>query len=108
MGLFNSKVCDICGQKIKLLSNKKLKDGNLCKECANKLSPFFKERKESTINNSKESLFDKKEFSYLELNLIKLGIIIVDLAIIIYSFYFWIIKKRTNKVLNILHSTPRR
>lgn len=61
MGLFNSKVCDICGQKIKLLSNKKLKDGNLCKECANKLSPFFKERKESTISEIQEQLKSREE-----------------------------------------------
>ena len=34
MGLFDKKVCDICGEKIGLLGNRKLDDGNLCKDCA--------------------------------------------------------------------------
>ena len=37
MGLFDKKVCDICGEKIGLLGNRKLDDGNLCKDCAKKL-----------------------------------------------------------------------
>ena len=41
MGLFDKKVCDICGEKIGLLGNRKLDDGNLCKDCAKKLSPWF-------------------------------------------------------------------
>lgn len=49
MGLFDKKYCDICGEKIGLLGNKKLADGNLCKNCENKLSPWFSERKQSTI-----------------------------------------------------------
>lgn len=31
MGLFDKKYCDICGEKIGLLGNRKLEDGNLCK-----------------------------------------------------------------------------
>ena len=31
MGLFDKKNCDICGDKIGLLGNRKLDDGNLCK-----------------------------------------------------------------------------
>ena len=34
MGLFDKKYCDICGEKIGLLGNRKLEDGNLCKDCA--------------------------------------------------------------------------
>ena len=34
MGLFDKKYCDVCGEKIGLLGNRKLEDGNLCKECA--------------------------------------------------------------------------
>ena len=30
MGLFDKKYCDICGEKIGLLGNRKLEDGNLC------------------------------------------------------------------------------
>ena len=49
MGLFDKKYCDICGEKIRLLSNRKLDNGNLCKECAKKLSPWFEERRHSTV-----------------------------------------------------------
>lgn len=40
MGFFDKKYCDVCGEKIGLLGNRKLEDGNLCKDCAAKLSPF--------------------------------------------------------------------
>ncbi|MCQ2513411.1 MAG: DUF4428 domain-containing protein, partial [Lachnospiraceae bacterium] len=56
MGLFDKKFCDICGEKIGLLGNKKLEDGNCCKECAGKLSPWFSERRHSTIESIKEQL----------------------------------------------------
>jgi len=56
MGLFDKKFCDICGDKIGLLGNRKLADGNLCKECASKLSPFFSERKQSTVEEIKAQL----------------------------------------------------
>lgn len=49
MGLFDRKTCDICGEKIGLLGNRKLDDGNICKSCANKLSPWFTGRKASTV-----------------------------------------------------------
>ena len=49
MGLFDKKYCDVCGEKIGLLGNRKLEDGNLCKDCAKKLSPFFSERRASTV-----------------------------------------------------------
>ncbi len=56
MGLFDKKYCDICGEKIGLLGNRKLEDGNLCKTCARKLSPFFSERRHSTVEEIKEQL----------------------------------------------------
>jgi len=49
MGLFDKKFCDICGGKIGMLGNRKLDDGNMCGDCAKKLSPFFSERRQSTI-----------------------------------------------------------
>ena len=49
MGLFDKKYCDICGAKIGLLGNRKLEDGNLCKNCAAKLSPWFSDRRQSTV-----------------------------------------------------------
>lgn len=54
--LFEKKNCDICGGEIGLLGNRKLEDGNLCKDCAKKLSPFFSDRKNSTVAEIKEQL----------------------------------------------------
>ena len=56
MGLFDKKFCDVCGEKIGLLGNRKLEDGNLCKDCAKKLSPFFSDRRRSTVNEIKGQL----------------------------------------------------
>lgn len=56
MGLFDKKYCDICGEKIGLLGNRKLEDGNLCKNCAAKLSPWFTERRQSSLAEIKEQL----------------------------------------------------
>ena len=53
---FEKKSCDICGGEIGILGNKKLEDGNLCKECASKLSPFFNERRHSTVEQIREQL----------------------------------------------------
>ena len=41
MGIFSKKECSICGDKSGLLSNKKLADGNLCRSCRARLSPFY-------------------------------------------------------------------
>ena len=54
--IFEKKSCDICGGEIGLLGNRKLEDGNLCKECAKKLSPFFSERRRSTVEQIREQL----------------------------------------------------
>ena len=56
MGLFDKKYCDICGDKIGLLGNKKLENGNMCKDCAKKLSPFFSDRRSSTVDEIKQQL----------------------------------------------------
>lgn len=56
MGLFDKKYCSICGSQIKLLGNRKLEDGNCCKDCASKLSPWFSERRHSTVDSIKEQL----------------------------------------------------
>ena len=56
MGFFDKKYCDVCGDKIGLLGNRKLEDGNLCKNCAAKLSPWFDERRHSTVEQIKEQL----------------------------------------------------
>ena len=59
--LFEKKICDICGEEIGLLGNRKLEDGNMCKDCAKKLSPFFSERRQSTIEDIKQQLEYREE-----------------------------------------------
>lgn len=61
MGLFDKKYCDVCGEKIGLLGNRKLEDGNLCKSCAKKLSPWFNERRHSTVDEIKAQLAYREE-----------------------------------------------
>ena len=57
MGLFGKKkICSICGGEIKLLGNRKLEDGNMCKTCAKKLSPWFSDRRKSTVDEIKAQL----------------------------------------------------
>lgn len=62
MGLFEKKFCDICGNKIGLLGKRKLSDGLLCKDCAAKLSPWFSDRRHSSLAEIREQL------AYRELN----------------------------------------
>ena len=61
--LFEKKICSVCGGEIGLLGNRKLEDGNLCKNCAKKLSPWFSDRRHSTVDEIKEQL------AYREANL---------------------------------------
>lgn len=61
MGLFDKKYCDICDEKIGLLGNRKLEDGNLCKDCAKKLSPWFSDRRRSTVEDIKGQLAYREE-----------------------------------------------
>ena len=60
-GLFDKKICAICGGEIGLLGNRKLEDGNCCKNCAAKLSPWFDERRHSTVEQIKEQLAYREE-----------------------------------------------
>ncbi len=54
--LFEKKECSVCGDEIGLLGNRKLEDGNLCKSCAAKLSPWFSDRRQSTVDEIQEQL----------------------------------------------------
>ncbi len=56
MALFDKKYCDICGAKIGMLGNRKLEDGNLCKDCAEQLSPLFSERRHATVQDIRGQL----------------------------------------------------
>ena len=60
--LFDKKECSVCGGEIGLLGNRKLEDGNLCKNCAAKLSPWFSDRRQSTVSEIQQQL------SYREAN----------------------------------------
>lgn len=59
--LFEKKQCSVCGGEIGLLSNRKLEDGNLCKSCAKKLSPWFEERRHSTVVEIEQQLAYREE-----------------------------------------------
>ncbi len=61
MGFFSRKDCDICGEKISLIGNKKLDDGNMCKTCAKKLSPWFSDRRHTSLSEIVEQLAYRKE-----------------------------------------------
>ena len=54
--MFEKKTCDICGGEIGLLGNRKLDDGNLCKDCAAKLSPWFSDRRCSSVSQIRDQL----------------------------------------------------
>ncbi len=60
MGLFDSifekKECSICGNEIGLLGNRRLADGNLCRDCASKLSPLLSDRRECTVEEIRRHL----------------------------------------------------
>lgn len=52
---FSKEACDVCGKEIRL-GKRKLEDGMICKECAGKLSPFFSERRQSTLAEIQDQL----------------------------------------------------
>lgn len=56
MGLFDKKFCDFCGGKIGFLGNRKVEDGNMCTDCAKKISPFMTDRRQTSVAEMKEHL----------------------------------------------------
>ena len=84
MGLFGKKNCCICGEKVGFLGGLKIKDGDLCKECKKKLSPFFDAAKESTIEDIKNQIAAReenyKQLDNLQINKIygEFGVILID------------------------------
>jgi len=59
MGLFDvfkKKDCEICGKEVGMFGYKKLEDGEICKDCVKLLSPWFEERRHSTVAQIKEQL----------------------------------------------------
>ena len=62
MGLFDKEFCDICGEKVNKLTQKKVADGRLCSDCKHKLGAF-------TSGWSNRSIADvKKHFELKEQN----------------------------------------
>ena len=61
--LFEKKECSICGGEIGLLGNRKLEDGNMCKDCAARLSPWFSDRRQSTVEEIRQQL-DYREVNH--------------------------------------------
>lgn len=59
--MFEKKYCDICGGEIGFLGNRKLADGNMCKSCASKLSPWFDQRRHSTVQQIEDQLAYREE-----------------------------------------------
>lgn len=69
MGLFDvfkKKDCEICGKEVGMFGYKKLEDGEICKDCAKKLSPWFDERRHSTVEQIKAQL-QAREYNKLAL-----------------------------------------
>jgi len=56
MGLFDKKYCGVCGNQIKFLGGRKIDDGTICKDCNNKLSPYFTGRRKTSLNDIKEQI----------------------------------------------------
>ena len=64
MGLFDvfkKKDCEICGKEVGLLGYKKLEDGEICKDCVKLLSPWFDDRRHSTVEQIKQQLAYREE-----------------------------------------------
>ncbi len=59
MGLFDifkKKDCEICGKEVGMFGYKKLEDGEICKDCVKLLSPFFDDRRHSTVEQIKAQI----------------------------------------------------
>lgn len=56
MGLFDKKFCDICGDKVNMLTQQKLSDGFLCSDCKHRLCSFTSGWKQRTVDDAKRHL----------------------------------------------------
>ena len=61
MGLFDKKFCDICGEKVNMLTQKKLSDGQLCSDCKHKLGSFTSGWKQRTVQDVKNHLEQREQ-----------------------------------------------
>ena len=59
MGLFDrfkKQDCEICGKEVGMFGYKKLEDGEICKDRVKLLSPWFEDRRHSTVAQIKEQI----------------------------------------------------
>lgn len=64
MGLFDrfkKQDCEICGKEVGMFGYKKLEDGEICKDCIKLLSPWFDDRRHSTVDQIKQQLSYREE-----------------------------------------------
>ena len=64
MGLFDrfkKQDCEICGKEVGMFGYKKLEDGEICKDCIKLLSPWFDDRRHSTVEQIKQQLAYREE-----------------------------------------------
>ncbi len=61
MALFAKKYCDLCGEKVNLLTRQKLSDGFLCSDCKKKLSYFSSDWDDRTIDDVKAHLAAREQ-----------------------------------------------
>jgi hypothetical protein len=64
MGLFDvfkKKDCEICGKEVGIFGYKKLEDGEICKDCVDLLSPWFDDRRHSTVEQIKAQIAYREE-----------------------------------------------
>ena len=64
MGLFDvfkKKDCEICGKEVGMFGYKKLEDGEICRDCVKLLSPWFDDRRHSTVAQIKQQLAYREE-----------------------------------------------
>ena len=54
--LFEKKNCAICGKELGVFGKTKIADGHLCRDCNDKLSPFFKGRRSSSTEDIRQQL----------------------------------------------------
>ena len=64
MGLFDrfkKQDCEICGKEVGMFGYKKLEDGEICKDCIKLLSPWFDDRRHSTVEQIKAQIAYREE-----------------------------------------------
>ena len=64
MGLFDrfkKQDCELCGKEVGMFGYKKLEDGEICKDCIKLLSPWFDDRRHSTVDQIKQQIHYREE-----------------------------------------------